>query len=650
LGEDIDEVFLIDAAEVINSRPGRWLRLALSDAEAASKLDLRGIDRLDTSSHTSVPNRAEDKQLDQEELLALAMEAQRLDQLLATNPEMDALLGALDGNHVPSGYGGDPVRNPDSLPTGRNLYGFDPVRVPTAQSWKIGVGVLDNWVADYRAQHDGAFPTQIAFTLWAGETMRHHGIMESQIFSALGVKPKWDTSGRMKGFKIIPIEELGRPRIDVLANVTGSYRDQFPHLMQWINKAVVAVAELAPASGKTESEADHANYVAEHVQALREELMQEGLDSDLASRQATARVFSNASGTYGTGLNNAVYHSDLWDSQQRGGGDAEMSELFLSRMGHAYGEGLEGVEASQLFAKQVGNLDAVFLARSSNTYGVLTSDDPFAYLGGFSLASRATGGKTPELVVQNLRDPSEVILDPAATAIAKEMQTRYLAPQWIRAQQQEGYSGTLQVLKATEFLWGWQAIAPETVREDQWESIMDVYLEDQYELGTREWLERSNHQALAQIAERMLESVRLGYWSPSRKDQQKLAQIYTAAREQSGLKELNPKTVTFVSGLLPDASAKEASESLVGNTKPTIDQSGKTATAASPEQAPKNSDLAESTRVEGLELKPSNAPPGEDSKGIESPKRYAVYTAVAVLLLILSGALARIVRSSTKQA
>lgn len=654
LGEDIDEVFLIDADQVTNSRPARWLRLALSNAEAASQLDLREIDRLDISNQNSVPNRAEEKKLDQQELLDLAKEAQRLEQLLAQNPEINALLGALNGTHVGSGYGGDPVRNPDSLPTGRNLYGFDPVRVPTAPSWKIGVGVLDKWIAQYRSQHDGVYPKQLAFTLWAGETMRHHGIMESQIFYALGVEPQWDASGRMKGFDIIPADELSRPRIDVLANVTGSYRDQFPQLMQWIDKAVVAVAELelpstAEEQGDTASSA-YSNYVAQHIQQLRDELITQGWDAKLAGRWASARVFSNESGAYGTGLNNAVYHSDLWDSQERGGGDAEMSELFLDRMGHAYGEGLDGVAAAELFTKHVQNLNAVFLARSSNTYGVLTSDDPFAYLGGFSLASRVAGSKSPELIVQNLRDPSEVILDPADRAIAKEMQTRYLHPQWIRTQQQEGYSGTLQVLKATEFLWGWQTIAPETVREDQWQSLMEVYLEDQYELGAREWLEQSNHQALAQIAERMLEAVRLNYWNPSSEDQQKLAKIYIAARDASGLRELNPKVVTFVSGLLRDLDAKEiASESVASNSdSPASEEADAIDNDAEP--LSRGSEVAEVERIRGLELRPADTPASEMPNQAEAPNHFITHPIAAMLVLILSGAIARIVRSANRKA
>lgn len=540
LGEDIDEVFLLDAEKVTNSRPARWLRLALVDAEAASKLDLRRIDALDDAKQTSVPNRASGKELDPKRLLELARRAQQLDASLQTNVEIAALLDALDGKHVQSSYGGDPVRNPESLPTGRNLYGFDPTRVPTEQAWQIGVGVLDEWIQTYRASHEGKFPQRIAFTMWAGETMRHHGVMETQVFHAMGVSPKWNASGRMTGFDVVPASELGRPRIDVLLSVTGSYRDQFPHLMCLIDQAVQKVAEIK----------EPGNRVAEQTSRLRTRLLESGTSSQDARRRSTARVFSNESGNYGTGLNDATYASDLWSSQTRGGGDAEMAELFVRRMGHAYGEGLSGIAAGDLFREQLATIDAAFLSRSSNTYGVLTSDDAYAYLGGLSLAARQASGRSPELVVQNLRDESEVIFDPASRAIAKEMQTRYLHPQWIAAQQSEGYSGTLQVLKATQFLWGWQTIAPETVREDQWQSLVDTYVNDQYELGTREWLETQNPAAMAQMLERMIDAVRLDYWHPDSETQQTLFAAYQAARKKSELIESNRLVAQFVDTVL----------------------------------------------------------------------------------------------------
>ena len=174
LGEDIDEVFLLDSEKVLKSRPARWLRVALADPETASTLDLRMLDAIEKNSLSSAPNRASKKKIDSQVLLDLAQRAKRLEDALSQNEELDRLADALDGKHVPSSYGGNPVRNPESLPTGRNLYGFDPSRVPTKQAWEIGIVAMDRWIEDYRETHDGRSPTKVAYSLWAGETKRLH--------------------------------------------------------------------------------------------------------------------------------------------------------------------------------------------------------------------------------------------------------------------------------------------------------------------------------------------------------------------------------------------------------------------------------------------------------------------------------------------
>lgn len=618
LGEDIDEVFLLDAEKVLNSRPARWLRLALTDPEAASRLDLRMIDALDSGRQTSVPNRAADKQLDADALLALAHRARQLDAALTENQELASILAALDGKHIPSSYGGDPVRNPESLPTGRNLYGFDPTRVPTRQAWEIGVGVIDHWLATYREQNEGQWPNQIAFTMWAGETMRHQGVMEAEILHSLGVRPRWNAAGRMEGIEVVPAAELGRPRIDVLLSVTGSYRDQFPQLMHWIDEAVRLVAVI--------DEPD--NNVAQHTASLRKSLTDAGTDPDQAARQATLRVFSNESGGYGTGLQDAVPASDLWDSQAKGGGDQELAELFVARMGFAYAAGLDGVAAADLFAQQLAQVDAAFLSRSSNTYGVLTSDDGYAYLGGLALAARDASGKSPQLFVQNLRDTSEVIVDSADAAISKEMHSRYLHPQWIKAQQAEGYSGTLQVLKATQFMWGWQVTAPETIREDQWQSMMDVYIRDRYELGTRDWLETDNQAALAQMLDRMLDAVRLGYWQPDDATRDELMAQWERATRQSDLIERNPLVEQYVAAQPPAAAQMPDPSADLAELTPRADADS---AAADPESATSQSQET----VQGMQLQPVVVDESVTVKpALAAPRRIVI--AIGCLVFIMS--------------
>ncbi|WP_281080659.1 cobaltochelatase subunit CobN [Variovorax paradoxus] len=516
LGEDLDETFLREPAGMADSPLGRWVARVLDDAAFDGA--------------TTAPAQAET-------LRALAARVRQLDAVLAHNEEIEGLLTALDGRYLRASYGGDPVRNPDSLPTGRNLYGFDPSRVPTRAAWDTGVAAMDAWIAAYAQSHGGKAPEKIAFTLWAGEASRHQGVLESQAFHAMGVRPRWDEAGRMNGIEVLPETALKRPRIDVLVSVTGSYRDQFPHVMRWLDEAVRQVAALREPAG--------ANAVARHSEALARRLRAEGASEAEAARWSTARVFSNEQGSYGAGLEEAALASELWRSQRRGGGDAQMAGLFIDRMGHAYGQGLEGAARPGAFAGNLAQVDAALMARSSNLYGVLTNDDPFQYLGGIAQAVRHLTGKDPALYVQNLRDTGAVRTDTAAGAIAREMQTRYLHPQWIAAQQAEGYSGALQVLKTAQFLWGWQVTAPATVRPDQWQSLHDTYVRDRERLGTRAWLEGANRAAFAQTLERMLDAVRLNYWSPDAATRRELAQAYAQAAQASGLRERNVAVERF---------------------------------------------------------------------------------------------------------
>ena len=619
LGEDIDEVFLLDAGKLLQSRPARWLGVALKDAPAASRLDLRQVDaKAIAAQHvagSSVPNRAEGKVLDPAVLLALALRAQQLDAALAKNEEISGFLAALDGKHLAASYGGDPVRNPESLPTGRNLYGFDPSRVPTRQAWDTGVAAFDAWMAQHRKDNNGQWPQKIAFTLWAGETMRHQGVMESQALHAMGVKPRWDEAGRIVGLDTVPTTELKRPRVDVLFSVTGSYRDQFPTVMRWLDVAVRQVSAL-PAKD---------NFVASNSQAVARKLVHEGASATQAQAWSTVRVFSNEQGGYGTGLSEGTLATDTWAKSEKAGGDAQLAQLYIARMGHGFVDGQGAPALQKAYANNLAQVDAALLSRTSNTYGVLTSDDPFQYLGGIALAVRQLTGRDPALYVQNLRDESEIKTESAAMAINKEMQTRYLHPQWIKAQQAEGYSGTLQVLKTANFLWGWQVTAPKEVRQGHWQSLHNVYVRDQYQLGTRQWLEGANRAAFAQTLERMLDAVRLNYWQPDGATRKELLQAYSAALNATGLRESNPAVQRFAAQQLQAEGAP----------LPTINKAkqAKQPTQA-PQTAPTPSAEPKRPEVRGLVLEPQvPAPPAPST----SPVVLSLAGLLGVVLLLVAG-------------
>ena len=444
---------------------------------------------------------------------ALAQARQYHDSLGAQG-EMRGLLAVLAGRHIGTSYGGDPIKNPDAYPTGRNLYGFDPSRVPTKQAWEAGKQAADNLLAEHLRLR-GRQPGKLTFSLWSVETMRHQGLLEAQALWLLGVEPVWDEGGRVTGVQLVPRETLGRPRVDVVLSATGLYRDHFPNVMKQLAQAALLAARA--------NEAD--NPVAANARRITQQLVARGADAQAAEQAGATRIFSSESGRYGTGLDDATLATDTWKGKDEG--DRKLAQLYLSKMQFAYGpdekqwgsagvagtkDGKGGSAGVNLYAEHLRGTEGAVLSRSSNLYGMLTTDDPFQYLGGISLAVRHLDGKAPELYISNLRGSGAGRVEGAAQFLSKELATRQFHPGYIQGLMKEGYAGTLQVLDATNNFWGWTATAREIVRDDQWQEMADVYVRDKHQLGLRQWFERNNPHALAQTMERMLEAARQGYW------------------------------------------------------------------------------------------------------------------------------------------
>jgi len=297
-------------------------------------------------------------------------------------------------------------------------------------------------------------------------------------------------------------------------SITGSYRDQFPALMALLDRAVAQAATAEPG-----------NVIARHTAQIGQELRQQGVPRAQAEQLARVRAFGNAVGDYGTGLSDAVQSDGLQTH------DARLGQMFLQRMSQPYldGEpvtGVAGGTAAKALGAHLRRTDAAILSRSSHLYAMVSSDDPFQYLGGLSAAARVAGRPQGlELHVAQLQDVGQPTTETAQRAIALEMQSRYLHPGWLQAQKAEGYAGTLQVLKAVQFAWGWQAVAPDTVRSDHWQSFYDVLVRDKHQLGLPEWLQE-HPQAYAQSLERLVQAQRQGYWQADADTQKQLAQRY----------------------------------------------------------------------------------------------------------------------------
>lgn len=446
--------------------------------------------------------------------------------------EMENMLKGLSGDFVPVGFGGDPVRAHDAVPTGVNLLGFNPAKVPSKAAWDVGKSLVEDVIAKHY-QEKGEYPDKLAFSLWSLETMRHHGVLESQVLAAMGVKPKWDENGFLRGTEIIPYSELKRPRIDVVASATGLYRDAFPNVMLMIAKAIKQVSELK----------EDNNSIYTNTQALKNTLLGDGMEEAEAEYLSTVRLFSNESGSYGSGLAGSSLASDTWEE------DSKLSDLYLKRMGYAFGSDSKrwGDKVSGLYDKALSGTDAVLFSRSSNLYGMNTSDDPFQYFGGMALAIRNIDGASPEMLIANLREKNEAKSEGFNRFMARELRNRSFHPRWIEEAQKEGYSGASMMLDRLNNFWGWTVMYPEGVTDSQWQEFAEVYVKDKYDMNMREFFDESNPTNLAQMIERMLEAERKDYWKTDDETLRQLVETYLEIKRDHNVFSDNEKFLDHLS-------------------------------------------------------------------------------------------------------
>ena len=330
------------------------------------------------------------------------------------------------------------------------------------------------------------------------------------------------------GVEAISRKELGRPRIDVTIVPSGLYRDVFSNLMVFLDTA----ASLA----KGQDEAD--NIVRAHVLQTKKILMEKGISEEKAERLASVRIFTEPSGAYGTNLAAVIPKSHSWNSEK------QVIDVYFLRIGHLFGQGFWGSkeekgadDISQTLLKNAlsGSKMAVH-SRSSNLYATLDNDDFFQYLGGTAMAIRAVDGKTPEVYVTNLSDPKAPRQETLEKVMGREMRSRYLNPEWIKAMMKEGYSGARFIDKVVEHLWGWQVTVPEAVDEAKWNEMYETYVEDRNGLDIKGMFRQAkNMYAYQSLTARMLETVRKGYWKPDQKVVETLAKEYAASVKDVGV-------------------------------------------------------------------------------------------------------------------
>ena len=427
--------------------------------------------------------------------------------LAAAPREIEALFAALDGRWIPPGSMDDPLRRPNAVPPGRSVYNFDSALVPTVEAEALGIKQAEALIAAHRAKHDGAYPTSLAFAIFSGEIARNHGVTEAQILHLLGTRAVRDARGVVTGVTLIPREQLGRPRVDVMLTTSGTYRDHYPDVMTLIAKAT----QLAATSAEDD------NPVRAAMAATETALREQGTTADQAARLARARVFAPAPGAYSPSI------QFLAKSGDQRGDERKMAELYTSRLSHAYGGDVYGEAARPVFERQLARIDGASFARSGVVNGMLDNPMPAGFLGGLNLAAKAVTGHDVDLYIDNLRDERNPTPETASAEIQRELRTRYFNKSWVAEMQTHGYEGARTFMYLSDHLDLWDTTATHTVGSDDWREIKRVYVDDSLDVGMDGFFDRYNPHAQQVLLGNLLGAASRGQWEASTADKAQVA-------------------------------------------------------------------------------------------------------------------------------
>jgi cobaltochelatase CobN len=407
--------------------------------------------------------------------------------LARTTDEITHILRALRGGYVPAGPSGSPTRGlVNVLPTGRNFYSVDPKAIPSRLAWEVGQSLADSLVARYLADN-GEPPRSVGLTVWGTSCMRTQGDDIAEILALLGCRPVWDdASRRVTGFEIVPLEELGRPRVDVTVRISGFFRDAFPHVVALVDDAVRAVAAL-------DEPADR-NFVRAHVE--------EDAAAHGDRRRATSRIFGSKPGAYGAGLLPLI-DARNWRS------DADLAEVYAVWGGYAYGRGLDGRPARGDMEQAFRRISVAAKNVDTREHDLVDADDYFQYHGGMVAMVRHLTGASPEAYVGDSALPDQVKTRTLGEETHRVFRARVVNPRWMAAMRRHGYKGAFEMAATVDYLFGYDATAG-VVDDWMYEKLAAEYV---FDADNQEFMKKSNPWALRGITERLLEAAERQLWA-----------------------------------------------------------------------------------------------------------------------------------------
>ena len=433
--------------------------------------------------------------------LKLFRELAATDALLAVDHEIPGILHALDGRFVRPAPGGDLLRTPAILPTGRNLHGFDPFRIPSPYAVQDGARQAAKLLE--RHMEDGNdYPESIAIVLWGTDNLKTEGGPIAQALALIGAKPRFDSYGRLAGAELIPLKKLLRPRVDVVISLSGIFRDLLPLQIKLLAEAAFLAASA--------DEPVEQNFVRKHALAFQAE---NGCDIETAS----LRVFGNADGAYGSNVNNLV-ENGRWEDED------ELAETYTRRKGFAYGRAGKPMQQPELLKSVLAGVDLAYQNLDSVELGVTTVDNYFDTLGGVSRAVRRAKGGVAAPVYIGDQTKGEGQVRTLGEQVSLETRTRMLNPKWYEGMLKHGYEGVRQIEVHVTNTMGWSATTGE-VAPWVYQQLTQTFMLDP---EMRERLAKLNPTASAKVASRLLEAHERKYWQP---DEATLAALRRAGEE-----------------------------------------------------------------------------------------------------------------------
>ena len=416
---------------------------------------------------------------------------------LAVDTEVSAILRALDAKYIRPAPGGDILRTPAVLPTGRNIHGFDPFRIPSAMAVRDGK-VQAQLLIDRHCADGNPLPESIAMVLWGSDNLKNEGAPIAQALALMGAMPRFDTYGRIAGASLISLEELGRPRIDVIMTLSGIFRDLMPLQIKLLAEAAFLAASA--------DEPLDMNWIRKHALSYQQE---HGCTLETAS----LRVYGNAEGAYGSNVNNLI-ESSRWQDE------SELAETYKRRKGFAYGRTGRAVQQTALMQTALADVELTYQNLDSLELGVTTVDNYFDTLGGITQAVKvAKGGKTPPVYIGDQTKGNAAVRS-LKEQVSIETRTRMLNPKWYEGMLEHGYEGVRQIEVHVTNTMGWSATTGQ-VQPWVYKQLSETFMLDP---AMRDRLAKLNPTASARVANRLIEASERNYWQPDAETLQALRQ------------------------------------------------------------------------------------------------------------------------------